>query len=118
METVLLKNQSIWLITLLLFGGAFACRPRESISPRSALTVSSDTGSIAEASVALPQQEEPPTPVIAIDKEESSLESAKPPVSSFAIYTLSKGKGVPIEAQAALRKIQRLVKNDQSRGVN
>lgn len=40
-----------------------------------------------------------------------------PSVKSFAVYALSRGKGVPPAARAAFRKVQDLVEADRKRGV-
>jgi hypothetical protein len=37
---------------------------------------------------------------------------------TFAIYTLSRGKGVPAEAREAQQKVQQLVDDDRARGVS
>lgn len=44
-------------------------------------------------------------------------ETTPPPVRSFAVYALSRGKGVPPEAAEALRKVVALAEEDQRRGV-
>lgn len=36
---------------------------------------------------------------------------------SFAVYTLSRGKGVPPEAREALRKVREMLEDDRSRGL-
>jgi hypothetical protein len=38
-------------------------------------------------------------------------------VTTFAVYSLSRGKGVPPEARAALQKVQELIEADRARGV-
>lgn len=40
-----------------------------------------------------------------------------PAVKSFALYTLSRARGVPPEAREALRKLQALLDEEQGRGV-
>jgi hypothetical protein len=39
-------------------------------------------------------------------------------INSFAIYALSRARGVPPEAREALRQVQELVETDQKRGVS
>jgi hypothetical protein len=41
----------------------------------------------------------------------------QPSVESFAVYALSRGKGVPPEARDALRRVVQLAEEDQRRGV-
>jgi hypothetical protein len=43
--------------------------------------------------------------------------SPRKPFNAFALYVLSKGKGVPPEADEALRKVRALVNADRDRGV-
>lgn len=47
----------------------------------------------------------------------TSEKSTPPPVRSFAVYALSRGKGVPPEAREALRHVVELAEKDQRRGV-
>ena len=39
------------------------------------------------------------------------------PVASFAVYALSRGKGVPPEARAALQRVETMVEESRKRGV-
>jgi hypothetical protein len=39
------------------------------------------------------------------------------PIKSFAVYTLSRGKGVPPEAREALEQVTNVVESDRKRGV-
>jgi hypothetical protein len=52
-----------------------------------------------------------------VPKGRSGGDSGKRSTNSFAIYALSRGKGVPPEAREALRRVRELVETDQSRGV-
>ena len=49
-----------------------------------------------------------------------SMPSPKAPrsVKSFAVYALSRGRGVPPQAREALRKVRALVEQDQKRGIS
>jgi hypothetical protein len=42
----------------------------------------------------------------------------EPVTRTFAIYTLSRGKGVPAEAREAHQKVEKLVEDDRARGVS
>jgi len=45
-------------------------------------------------------------------------DNAAPGVRGFAVYALSRGKGVPPEARAALEKIERILESDRQQGVS
>ena len=49
-----------------------------------------------------------------------SMPSSNAPrsVKSFAVYALSRGRGVPPQAREALRKVRALVEQDQKRGIS
>ena len=44
--------------------------------------------------------------------------AAAPAVGSFAIYTLSRGKGVPPEVREALKKVEEVFESDRREGVS
>lgn len=56
-----------------------------------------------------------PSPKTASPPEKGA--GARPPFKSFAVYALSRAKGVPPEAREALRKVRELVEVDRSRGL-
>ncbi len=58
-----------------------------------------------------------PTPKTPPRPERLSGQDTRPPFKSFAVYALSRAKGVPPEAREALRKVRELVEGDQSRGL-
>lgn len=49
--------------------------------------------------------------------EKPSEPKAKSPFKSFAVYALSRGKGVPQEAREALGKVREVIEGDRGRGV-
>jgi hypothetical protein len=58
-----------------------------------------------------PPKAVPPT------QKPSGQNSAERGTESFAVYTLSRGTGVPPEARAAQQEIQKLVEADRDRGL-
>lgn len=78
-------------------------------------------------------RQEPAAPSVAMSNKQQSESAPKKPVSktpkrpaqdsgapatrSFAIYTLSRGSGVPTEARAAQLEIQKLVEADRDKGL-
>ena len=49
--------------------------------------------------------------------KESTAPRSAPDVTSFAVFALSRGKGVPPEAREVLRKVGEIVAADERRGV-
>jgi hypothetical protein len=97
-----LKERSVWPVTLLLLGGVYssACVHRE---PAESLPRST-TPSGAPSSDPVSRQ--------------PGGRSGNLPTNSFAIYGLSRGKGVPTEASEAILRVGKLVEDDQKRGVS
>ena len=76
-------------------------------------------GSLLCPGWAQPQSPTPtPTPRTPPRPERPSGRETKPPFKSFAVYALSRAKGVPPEAREALRKVRELVEGDHRRGLN
>ena len=49
-------------------------------------------------------------------REPSPVVAQRPAVRSFAVYALSRGKGVPPETRAALQRVRALAEIDRNRG--
>lgn len=118
----LLRSNVVVSVTLFLLSGlcTSACR-QEVKAPRNPAAPPAATAEPSTASA--PQQvpssvsDDPPrsVPVTTPPKER---EGEKQSIRSFAVYALSRGKGVPPEAREALLEVQKLVEADQKRGVS
>jgi len=97
---------SISSIALAVIGviGVAACSRETAPPPREVAT----SAPISEPEAAEPMETPKPPP---------PRRAARTPIRSFAVYTLSRGKGVPPEASEALRRVVELAKEDQRRGV-
>jgi hypothetical protein len=58
-----------------------------------------------------------PTPEPTPKPDRSPGTAAKPSSRSFAVYVLSRAKGVPPEAREALRRVREMVEADRNRGL-
>jgi hypothetical protein len=120
---------SIWSIALAVIGviGVAACRQETAPPPREAAT----SAPISEPETAQPATVEPepattepatsapppPTATMEAPKPPPPRRAARTPIRSFAVYAVSRGKGVPEEASEALRRVVALAEEDQRRGV-
>jgi hypothetical protein len=99
-----------------LFG--FACQPEAGSSPGKATATKAPATSPQPASTVVRTETQPAPPaVIAPPETSSTSRTADKSVPSFAIYTLSRGKGVPPQARAALRQALELAELDLKHGV-
>lgn len=117
---------SIWSIALFLIGviGSAGCRQETASPPReAAASATISEPATAEPSTSAPPPStttvdtQPPPPVTNTPKPQPPRSAARAPIKSFAVYALSRGKGVPPEAREALRKVVELAEEDQRRGV-
>jgi hypothetical protein len=122
---------SDWCLALVLIAvaGSAGCREETALPSRAAAppaTMSStpapDTMPPATAeppasTTATVDTQAPRPPVMNAPKPKPSGRVARKPVKSFAVYALSRGKGVPPEAREALRRVVQLADEDQRRGV-
>jgi hypothetical protein len=63
------------------------------------------------------QSESVPPKTVPQPQKEPGRDSVDRPIRSFAVYTLSRGTGVPAEARAAQLEIQKLVEADRDEGL-
>ena len=127
------SNCRLWSVATLILSGAciLACN-RESKppaeSPAAPAAQSTAPATPPAQSTAPPSQPaQPPSsgttgrrlpPVAPITKPKQSGGDPGERVSkAFAVYSLSRGTGVPPEAREALQKVQKLVETDRERGV-
>lgn len=115
---------SPWYVAVLLLGviGSVGCRSDEASSsspPESPPTVTTvpPPPSPVTTEPQPPPTQPPPATVTNAPKPEAPRDTERPTVESFAVYVLSRGKGVPPEAQEALRQVVALAKEDERRGV-
>ena len=100
---------SNWSIAILVIGvaGGAACRQDAAAPP------------LAPAPSASVETQEPlprPMPKEPTAQPPRSVPPATP-IKSFAVYTLSRGKGVPEEAREAMQQVAKLAEDDRRRGV-
>lgn len=116
----LLRSGMVWSVPLFLCisacGRETASAPPEPAPPPAAAPAQSTTSSAPES----------PPPVVD-EKPSAASEPTAPsspstagrakPIKSFAVYTLSRGAGVPPAAREALEQVTNLVESDRKRGV-
>lgn len=67
------------------------------------------------AACARPEAPVPPRPSAA--RPAPAAETATPAERAFAVVTLSRGRGVPPEARAAMQRVSAMVEADRARGI-
>lgn len=123
-----LRSGLVWSVPLLLCisacGRDTASAPPEPASPPAAVPAPSTTSAAPESPPPVIGEEPQPSPAPApepapepaVPSSRSTPGKAKPG-KSFAVYTLSRGTGVPPKAREALEQVTNLVESDRKRGV-
>jgi hypothetical protein len=123
---------SAWSVALSLIVviGVAGCRQGTALPPREAApaeTVAHPPTAEASTSAPVPSTSappptvtvdpQPPPPVTSTSKPQPPPSPEGKPIASFAVYALSRGKGVPPEAREALRRVEALAEESRKRGV-
>lgn len=115
---------SIWSIALAVIGviGVAACSQETAPPPREVSTSAPiSEPETAEPATAEPATSAPPLPTATMETPKPQPPPPRPaaraPIRSFAVYALSRGKGVPPEASEVLGRVVELAEEDQRRGV-
>jgi len=122
------KSRCIWPVaSLILCGVCISACDRESTPPAQKLPEASAAPPANSTAPASQQAQPPPTgttskaqrtPLASETKPQRSGGDHREPVTrTFAVYTLSRGRGVPPEAREAQQRVQKLVQADRERGV-
>ena len=117
-----MKPMSSWRIAVLVLGviSCVGCSP-ETASPPPGQTAPPPTPTPQPAPAPEVPADEPtttaPTTVTNAPAPQTPRDPAPALVPSFAVYTLSRGKGVPDEAREALRRVVEHAEEQQRRGV-
>ena len=98
---------------------AVACSSREPSDSSAATTGAAAQGARAPEASAQPDgaQAPRPTPSPRVPPPPEQGAKTSPVFKSFAVYALSRAKGVPPEAREALRKVRELLEVDKKRGL-
>ena len=111
----LLRSGLVWwsvpLFLCIACGRETASALPEPASPPAAAPAPSTTSTSPA-----PESPPPPEPEPTAPSSSRSSDRVKP-IKSFAVYMLSRGKGVPPEARETLEQVTNLVESDRKRGV-
>lgn len=121
----LLRSGLVWSVPLFLCiacGRETASAPPEPASPPAAAPApvppTMTTSSAPESPPPVVDEEPQPSPAPASTAPRAPSTAGRvKPIKSFAVYSLSRGKGVPPEAREALEQVTSLVESDRKRGV-
>jgi len=100
---VVLRSGLVWVLPLFLY--ISACGPEPASAPPGP---ASPPAAVPAPPSPAPEPTAPSSP---------SAPGRVKPVKSFAVYALSRGKGVPPEAREALEQMTNLAESDRKRGV-
>jgi hypothetical protein len=117
-----MSGWSVAVLVIAVIGGArcsqeTASPPQQTAPPKVSTTSEVSATSVTSETAAPSDTSQPPPPVMKTPRPQPPDRSAQPPLQSFAVYALSRGKGVPPEAREALRRVVEFAEEEQKRGV-